>query len=194
MKYVLAITGVLAGLAIAAPDLVLLGYFFLIVPGLVLTLAPTAFVYLTVTAIVRRLLPISSPISATATAFGVSLLLGWGVMQPFRFKAIAAYRADELRDVLPNQAIKLGWHVRIERPNQRLVPECDYLSLALLDSPLVQSLTTVTAGRGKPADSKPSAAYALVSAKTDPAAGIFPSEPGRGSSASIRRWFRPIVG
>tara|TARA_R110002049_G_scaffold288423_1_gene470945 strand:+ start:131191 stop:132936 length:1746 start_codon:yes stop_codon:yes gene_type:complete len=188
MKYALIITGVLAGLAITAPQLVVFGYFLLIVPGLVLTSAPTVFVYLAVTAIVRRLLPISSSMTATATAFGVALLLGWGVMQPFRLKAIAAFRADDLPDVLPNQRIELDGHIRIERLDQRREPQCDYLALAVLDSPHVKSLTTVTAGRGKPADRKPSAAYALVSAKTDPAAGIFPSEPGR-----IVREYPPLV-
>ena len=149
MKYALVITGVLAGLAITAPELVVFGYFLLIVPGLVLTIAPTVFVYLAVTAVVRRLLPISSPMKATAVAFGVTLLLGWAVMQPFRLAAIAAYRADELPDVVPSQVIELDGHVRIERPDQRREPECDYLALAVLDSPLVKSLTTVTAGRGK---------------------------------------------
>jgi hypothetical protein len=46
MKYALVITGLLAGIAIAAPDLVLLGYVLLIVPGIILTIAPTVFVYL----------------------------------------------------------------------------------------------------------------------------------------------------
>ncbi|WP_145078280.1 hypothetical protein [Aureliella helgolandensis] len=56
MKYALIITGVLAGLAITAPQLVVLEYFLLIVPGLVLTVAPTMFAYLILTAVVRRLL------------------------------------------------------------------------------------------------------------------------------------------
>ncbi len=179
MKYALVITGILAGLAITIPDLVVLGYFLLIVPGLVLTFTPTAFVYLAVTAIVRRLLPISAPVSATAVAVGVSLSLGWAVLQPSRLRAITAYRADELPDVLPNHAIELDGLIRIERLDQRSEPECDYLSLAMLDSPLVKSVTTVTAGRDKLSDTPTSVAYALVSATTDPVAGIFPSEPGQ---------------
>lgn len=188
MKYALIITGILAGLAITAPQLVVFAYFLLIVPGLVLTVAPTVFIYLAVTAVVRRLLPISSPMKATAAAFGVTLLLGWGVMQPFRSAALTAYHANELPDVVPSQVIELAGHVRIERPNQRREPECDYLSLAVLDSTRVTSLTTVTAGRGRPSDRQPSAAYALVSAKTDPAAGVFPSKPGQ-----IVREYSPLV-
>ncbi|QDS94736.1 hypothetical protein FF011L_35170 [Roseimaritima multifibrata] len=188
MKYALIITGVLAGLAITAPRLVVFGYFLLIVPGFVLTIAPTVFIYLTVTAVVRRLLPISSPMKATAVAFGVALLLGWAVMQSYRVAALDAYRADELPDVLSSQLIELDGDVRIERPDHRREPECDYLTLAVLESPGVDSVTTVTAGRGKPSDTQPSAAYALVSAKADPAVGIFPNEPGQ-----IVRKYPPLV-
>ncbi|WP_146462478.1 hypothetical protein [Rubripirellula tenax] len=188
MKYALVITGVLAGLAITAPELVVLGYFLMIVPGLVLTFAPTVFVYLAATAVIRRLLPISSPLKGTAMAFGVALLLGWAVMQPFRMKAIAEYLAAELPDVIADRSIELDGHVRIERPDQRNEPECDYLSLAVLDSTQVQSLTTVTAGRGKPSDRGLSAAYALLSAKADSGAGLFPSEPGK-----IVRKYPPLV-
>lgn len=188
MKYALIITGVLAGLAIMAPQLVVLGYFLLIIPGLVLTFAPTVFVYLAVTAAVRRMLPIGSPMASTVAAFGIVLLLGWAVMQPFRSAALTRYHADTLPDVASDKAIELAGNVRIERPDHRREPECDYLVLALLDSNQVESLTTVTAGRGKPSDTPPSSAYALVSAKTDPAVTVFPTEPGR-----IVREFPPLI-
>ncbi|WP_442482196.1 hypothetical protein [Aeoliella sp. SH292] len=188
MKYALLITGVLAGLALAVPDLVVLGYVLLIVPGLILTVAPTVFVYLALTAIIRRLLPISSPMRATGAAFAIALLLGWAVMQPFRWSAMAEYHASELPDVLPGQAIELDGHVRLERPDERRDPECDYLCLAVLDSPRVKSLTTVTAGRRTPPEVQPSAAYALVSAKADPAPSMFPSEPGE-----IVREYLPLI-
>ncbi len=188
MKYALVITGILAGLAVALPDLVMIGYVAFIVPGLILTAMPTVFVYLAVTAIVRRLLSISSSIKATVAAFGITLLLGWIVMQPFRWTAIAAYRADELADVLPGGDIELDGHTRIERLDQRINPECDYLSLVLLDSPQVQSLTTVTAGRGKASGTQHINAYALVAAKNDPTPSIFPHEPGQ-----IVREYPPLV-
>ncbi|MGB7343845.1 MAG: hypothetical protein WBD20_06515 [Pirellulaceae bacterium] len=179
MKYALIITGVLAGLVIAIPDLVMIGYVAFIVPGLILTAIPTIFVYLAATAVIRRLLPISSSMTATAVAFGIAMLLGWAVMQPFRWTAIAAYHADELPDALPGGAIELDGQVRLERLDQRRTPECDYLGLALLDSPRVQSLTTVTAGRGLASETRSVAAYALVAAKDDSAASIFPHEPGQ---------------
>jgi hypothetical protein len=179
MKYALILVGVLASLVIAIPDLVMIGFVAFIVPGLILTAFPTIFVYLAATAMIRRMLPISSSKAATAVAFGIALLLGWGVMQPFRWTAIAAYRAEELPDVLPGGAIELVGQVRLERLDQRRPPECDYLSLALLDSPRVQSLTTVTAGRALGVDAEHIAAYALVSAKNDSAASLFPREPGQ---------------
>ena len=178
MKYALIITGILAAFAIAAPKLVVLGYL-LIVPGLVLTAAPTVFVYLAATTIIRKLLPVSSNITSTIAAFGITLLLGWAVMQPFRLSAIAAYQTNELPDVTPNQPIELVGDIRIERPYHRREPECDYLCLALLDSPHVKSLTTVTSGRGKPSNTLRSAAYKLDSVETNHAVGIFPKEPGQ---------------
>ena len=179
MKYALVITGLLAGLAVAAPKLVVLGYFLLIVPGLILTIAPTVFVYLAATAVIRKLLPIESPTVSTLVAFGVALVMGWAVMQPFRLHAIAAYKASELPDVLPDHPIELDGNVRLERTDLRRDPDCDYLSLAVLDSPLVKSVTTVTAGQGKPSDTLLSAAYTLDSVNVNFAAGISPSKPGQ---------------
>ena len=188
MKYALIITGLLAGIAIMAPKLVVLGYFLLILPGLILTAAPTVFIYLAATAVIRQLLPLSSPQTATVVAFGIALLIGWAVMQPFRFKAIADFRANELPDVLSNQLFELDRNVRIERPDHRHDPECDYLTLALLDSPLVKSVTTATAGRGKPSDTLLSAVYTLESAKVNAEAGISPSQPGQ-----IVRRYLPLI-
>lgn len=179
MKFALVITGILAGIAITLPDLVLLGFFLLVVPGLVLSCAPTVFVYLAATAVIRRLVPITASLSATVVAFGVAILLGWAVMQPFRSVAVSAYRLEELPDVVPFQTIELDGHVRIERTDQRAEPNCDYLTLAVLDSTRVKSVTTVTAGPGTSSERQPVAAYALLSAETDPVASIFPYEPGQ---------------
>ncbi len=109
-------------------------------------------------------------------------------MQPYRWAAITAYRTADLPDVVPNHAIELNGNVRLERLDQRGQAECDYLSLALLDSPLVKSLTTVTAASRKPSDAKQSAAFGLVDAKADPKVSIFPSEPGQ-----IVREYPPMI-
>ena len=178
MKFALIITGILAAFAIAAPKLVVLGYL-LIVPGLILTVAPTVFAYLAATAVIRKLLPISSAATSTLAAFGIALLIGWAVMQPFRLNAIAAYHENELPDVVSSHAIEVTGDVRIERPDHRRDPECDYLTLAVLDSPRVKSVTTVTAGRNKRSDNLLSAAYSLNSAQQNPAVSISPHEPGQ---------------
>lgn len=188
MKYALVITGVLAGLAIAAPQLVVLGFFLLVIPGLILAVAPTAFVYLASIAVIRKLLPISSIKTATAVAFGVTLLLGWGVMQPFRYKAITTYRATLLPDVIPNASIKLNGHVRIERPDERSDADCDYLCLAVLDSPDVESVTTLKAGKNKKPLAVTLAAYELVPANGNLPSETFPNKPGR-----IVHTYQPLV-
>lgn len=188
MKYALIITGFLAGLAIAAPQLVVLGFFLLVIPGLILAVAPTAFVYFSVTAVIRKRLPISSIATATMVAFCLTLLLGWAVMQPFRAEAVATYRIALLPDVIPNEPIELNGHVRIERPGERNVPDCDYLCLMALDSPGVKSVTTLTAGKNNKAFQMQSAAYALVPANGNLAAGIFPNKPGQ-----IVRKYRPLL-
>ena len=179
MKYALIITGIIAALALAAPKLVVLGYLFLILPGLILTIAPTVFVYLAATAVIRKLLPISSSVMSTVAAFAIALFLGWAIMQPFRLNAIAAFDENELPDVVPVHAIELGGNIRLERQNHFSAPDCDYLTLAVLDAPPVKSVTTVTAGRKKPSKTLHSAAYVLASARMNPAVGIIPHEPGQ---------------
>lgn len=188
MKYALVITGVLAGLAVAAPQLVVLGYFLLIIPGLILTAAPTIFVYLAVTAVIRKLLPISSISAATAVAFCTTLLLGWVIMQPFRVHAIATYRASLQPDVIPNEPIELNGNVRIERLDERNAPGCDYLCLAVLDSPRVETVTTITGEKNNKQPTAQLAAYALEPANKNDAAGIFPDEPGQ-----IVREYSPLA-
>ena len=158
--------------------LVVVGYFFIILPGLILTLSPTVFVYLALTAVVRRVLPLASPLAANATAFGIALLLGWAVMQPFRERELAAYRADVLPDIKPSQTIALHGNVRLEMNHRRGRPECDYLCMAILDSPKVQSVTVETAAIDNKAERTECAAYALVPVKTHPEPGLFPTEPG----------------
>ena len=57
-KIALIASGILAAIALSAPGIVMLGFFLLIVPGLVLALAPTVFAYLLLIGALRRLLPL----------------------------------------------------------------------------------------------------------------------------------------
>ncbi|MFK7817642.1 MAG: hypothetical protein AB8G99_02900, partial [Planctomycetaceae bacterium] len=124
MKYVLTISGVLAGLSLAFPELVLWGYFLLIVPGVILTIAPTVFVYCAGTAIFREIRLIDSALGATALGFVLTLGLGWLVMQPFRGSALKAYHTQCLPDVSSDRLIELNGRVRIEMPDHRGSPSC----------------------------------------------------------------------
>ncbi|QDV63461.1 hypothetical protein Mal65_26040 [Crateriforma conspicua] len=182
MKFALIITGLLAGLAMAAPMSVVFGYLFLIIPGLVLTAAPTVFVYLAATALIRRVLPITSVVASTVVAFGLALLLGWAVMQPFRSSALRGYHAQQAPDVAPDELIHLDGDVRVEFPDRRGDPECDYLCTALLDSADVNSVTVRVGDDVQPTPNRktvPTNAYQLVDADPTDPVGLFPNKPGQ---------------
>lgn len=187
MKYALWITGILAGVALAFPTLVATAYFFLIVPGVILTIAPTVFVYLAGTAALRRVIPLESQTAATAASLAIVLGLAWAVMQPFRVASLTRYNASLEPDITPDAPIQLHGRVLIEAPDSRDDPDCNYVCLAALDSPLVDSVTIVTGGRDEKHRPQ-SAAYQLQSADINAAAGLLPHEPGQ-----IVQEFRPMV-
>ncbi|WP_145290077.1 hypothetical protein [Pirellulimonas nuda] len=179
MKYALTVTGGLAAIALAAPGIVVLGYVALIVPGLILTAAPTAFVYLAGAAVIRRLSPTKSPTAFLPAALCVALVLGWAAMQPGRLRAITAYESQLLPDVQAGAPLEIDGHVRIEMPHRRGEPECDYLCLALLDCPGVRSTTLVSSNRDNRFEEPCVAGYALEPAEADREPGLFPTGPGR---------------
>ncbi|MCC9602599.1 hypothetical protein LOC67_18780 [Stieleria sp. JC731] len=178
MKYALVITGVLAGLVLAAPGLVVIGYLFLIIPGLVLTYVPTVFVYLLTTAIIRRLLPVETSARSTLIAIGIAILLGWAAMQPSRYVAKQEYERQCSPDVIPVEPIKLHGHVRLELPNRRRTLDCDYLCTALLDLPEVKSVTVAT-GKEAAASKPNTIAYSLTTEAANSPAGLYPIDPGQ---------------
>lgn len=177
MKYALWITGILSALALAFPKLVAFAYFLLIVPGVVLTIAPTVFVYLAGTAALRCVVPIESRLAATAVSFGLVLGLGWGVMQPFRASALKNYQTSNQPNVVARRPIELHGRVLIDAPDWRGDPSCNYLCLAILDMPQVKSVTMVTGGREGKRQARKAAAFELQSAEVNPTVGLFPDEP-----------------
>ncbi|OYP33067.1 hypothetical protein [Rhodopirellula sp. MGV] len=174
MKYFLIATGLLAAIAITCPMLVAVGYLFLIIPGLVLTCAPTVFVYSLATAAIRRVLPIESPWAATTLSLAIALSIGWLVMQPPRMKWLAQFNSQATPDIELGNPLKLDGHVRIELPHRNSDPQCDYLCLALLDCPNVDSVTVVTSS----ASQQRLATYKLVSAAENTPLGLVPVQPG----------------
>ncbi len=179
MKYALTITGILAAVALAAPEMVIWGYLALIVPGLVLTAAPTTFVYLAMVAVVRQLSPAGSVTASLPAAFCVALFLGWIVVQPGRHNAIAAYESQLLPDIQAGDPIEINGHVRVEMPHRGGEPVCDYLCITLLDSPGVRSMTLVTSGSDNRLGDESVAAYALEAGGANRDPGLFPTNPGR---------------
>lgn len=186
MKHALWVTGILGAVAIALPRLVATAYFFLIVPGIILTIAPTVFIYLAGTSAIRRAIPVRSRFAATGLSFALMLGGGWAVMQPFRMASLQKFRVACKPDIIGNLPLELRGRVLVETPDCDDEAVCDYVCLALLDLPKVDSVTVATAGR-EGEHERQLAAFQLQSAEEDASVGLFPSQPGR-----IIREFRPL--
>lgn len=145
MKLLLIVTGALSLLVLAAPWVVLIGYMALIIPGLVLSLMPTLFGYLLVTAVLRAILPLSDGPIGTIVAGLLAVCLGWLVAQPARIEAQARFRSAQQPEVTPDGPIKPVGHVRLERSRFMGSDKkgCDALCAALLATPGVASVTLV---------------------------------------------------
>lgn len=176
---VLILTGVTAAVSLCCPMLVVLGFFALIVPGLILVTAPTVFVYLATTLGIQRMLPTKIGWSAFPIAIVLALGLGWLVMQPSRWSAISEFHAEVLPDVLPGKPIVLSGNVYVENGELHRSPECDYLCTMLLDLPGVESVTIERTGQTGRKQDPSVAAFALVRTSADAEPGVFPSNPGQ---------------
>ncbi len=140
--------GLLAALVLAAPQLVIVGLVFLILPGLALAVVPTLFVYLLATSLLRWALPIPSAIGAYLTAFLLTLGLSGVLMQPLRIHEQKQFATAVLPDVAPSPKLKINGDVLVDWPRfgqqSPGVVACDYLCTALLDTPGVTSVTRST--------------------------------------------------
>ena len=148
-KTALIVSGILAFIAMAAPSLVVLGLFMLIIPGLILSLAPTVFVYLLVIAVIRMVLPIPpGPVGWVASVV-LAAAIGWGAVQPMRQAETLRWRSHILPDVVPSEPLKLTGDIVLDFPSpsfkKREPIVCDHLCAALLDTP---GVTGVIVGDG----------------------------------------------
>jgi hypothetical protein len=148
----LAIWGVLAFIALAAPGVVAMGLF-LLLPGLILLAAPTVFVYSAAFALVRPQLPLAPGVLRNLAAAGLVLLLGWVLAQPGAMAGRRRFAKANLPEVVPASPVRLAGHVRLELPKEgrrrsRGEPpgSCPALCAALLDTPGVESVTVAVAG------------------------------------------------
>ncbi|WP_182866023.1 hypothetical protein [Stieleria mannarensis] len=153
LKYLLIPLGVLSAIVLAAPDLVVLGYFFLILPGLILTVIPTVFVYLLATFLIRPFVPMSSRIGSTAIAFGLAIALGFLVMLPWRMTELRRFQQAAIPDIVATPAIRLSGNVLVDFPPERgpasKEMSCDHRCTILLDLPGVQSVTKISGDNAK---------------------------------------------
>ena len=175
MRRVLIALGVLSAIVVAMPGLVVVGFMFLIVPGVILALVPTLFVYLLVTVLIRTLLPRRLGTVGYVLAFGIALLVGWAVMQPFRSGEMARYEAALRPDVIPANPLVLTGDVRLHLAQRAVrgdtAPSCGPLCVMFLDIPDVRTVTVAKDGED--------VAFRLLAATTHPQAGAFPSELDR---------------
>lgn len=151
----LLVTGTGAAVALAMPSLVVLGFFLLILPGLVLSLAPTAFLWgciFTAGWLAARIL--SSDTLLTVLAAGTLTAAALTVVTiPNRTAGEAAYGASLLPDITPSQPLAMKGDIRLDLPGPRWDNinsrgksgqrgfSCDNLCLALLFTPEVTSVT-----------------------------------------------------
>ena len=162
----LLITGIGAFVALSSPGLVVLGFFLLVIPGLILSLMPTAFLYGVVFTIgwfgARTVLG-DGPLAIVAGLAAIAIVATLTV-QPTRLIDLAAYRASILPDVRPASPIELKGNIRFNRQRPTMnktdsqaypyVPgsrgnACDSYCLAALFTP---GVTSVTIDRTEEAD------------------------------------------
>ncbi|MBT8427451.1 MAG: hypothetical protein KJO02_05415, partial [Erythrobacter sp.] len=147
LKTYLTVTGIGALLALAFPWLVIMGMFMLVIPGLILGMMPTAFLYGLVFAGIRFLLSTvlsGAPLNIAAAV--ATLAVFWVIPQPAKLAANAELEALRQEQVLPSSPVKLAGNILVQRPFES---RCDDLCAALLKTPGVTSVT-LHSKRGEP--------------------------------------------
>lgn len=150
----LLVTGIAAFIALAMPGLVVIGMF-LIIPGLILGFAPTAFLWGCIFAVAWW--AAQAVLGDTAAAIGAAVLLSAAALflipMPSRAAGEIAQRLAVRPDVAPTQRIAMKGDIRIDRPGPRWDNlnsrgrtglrgfSCDNLCVALLFTPGVKSVT-----------------------------------------------------
>jgi hypothetical protein len=148
VRTVLWVSGLLALIAVEIPALVGIGVFLLVLPGLILGLAPTVFLYTATFAIVRRLLPITHVVALNLIAAFITLGLGVLATLPMALAGQWAFNRAATGDVVPHDRVVIRGNVLLnndQTPIERIaegrrVP-CDALCAALLDTPGVSTVT-----------------------------------------------------
>ncbi|WP_028969393.1 hypothetical protein [Sphingomonas sp. URHD0057] len=172
-KTALIVSGVLALIALAAPGLVILGFFLLIIPGLILSLAPTVFVYLLLIAIIRAVAPVPPGAIGWIASVALAAGIGWAATLPLREAQTLRWRAQLKPEVIPAAPLQLAGDISLDLPppfrRKRDGSGCDYLCAALLDTAGVTSVTV--------SDGELRQRFRLVPRGTAPDTGLRPDSP-----------------
>jgi hypothetical protein len=184
LKLYLAVTGIGAFIAIAFPAIVVVALF-LIVPGLILSLMPTAFLYGCVFAAIW--LPLQAwlgPWPATIIALPATIGLLYAIAIPSNAASRVRLAQATRPDITPGQRLVVSGHVRLDMPslaieafdpaNPKAVRpvRCNALCAAMLFTPGVESVTlNPTRNRGA------TEAGAIGDTPLDPSARTFRRVP-----------------
>ena len=152
IKKTLWVSGILAAIAVLIPGSVVLGLFLGVLPGLILAVAPTIFLYTAAFAllrnVLRRRLPTRGRIAINAAAAGLTVTAGFALAAPAALDGQRAVAAAIKNDVTPPQPLSIEGDVRLDRFGDGWSPvgrskrdACDALCAALLDTPGVRSVT-----------------------------------------------------
>ncbi len=145
LSWALIPLGVVTAILMAVPTLVVLGLFFLILPGVMLAIIPTFFVYTLGTVLIRSALPVKSEVGANLIAFILTLGLSAMLMAPWRTAERQKFEKATLPDATPVAKLSIDGDILLEWSHRKFSPaeeiECDYLTAALLDTPGVTSVT-----------------------------------------------------
>lgn len=118
LKNYLLITGLLGGLAITSPAVVLIGLIAFVIPGIILIVSPTAFLWGLIYSVFWWLIPrkmsqkIAIPLAFLMSAGTLYLIPAFFNLQNFE-KSLTA-------QVRPSEPIRIAGNVRIEMPDPRM--------------------------------------------------------------------------
>lgn len=137
LKSYLIVTGIGAFIALTMPSIVVIASF-LIIPGIILGIMPTAFMYGVAFAVFRMLLgSYFSGVPLNLLSAVGTLALFWVIPQPGLMAARNWLASLKEPDVLTTAPIELKGNILITRPDHR----CDQLCVALLKTPDVTSVS-----------------------------------------------------
>ena len=178
LKRYLLVTGLGAFVALAQPDLVVLGYFLLLIPGLLLSLAPTAFLWGCTFALgwslFRKLLSARfAVVGGLALTAALVLAIPWPSLQAGE----TLLETSGLPDISPAEPLRPSGDVRLDiepRPDNKNPPvkgyvrafSCDSLCVGLLFTPGVKSVTVNDSGSFTPEQHRGGAGGFATGART----------------------------